>query len=292
MQLSWKQENQQALKNNYDEAMKDQDFHLLVDKLKISAKDGMKMTSQLENTVCELKNCQKCKGLFMCKSTYEGHISMPKLVNNRWQFSYTPCHYTKQMLEEKALKEKMATLNDWARMKDIDVSDKARVQVIKWLDSFFLNYRYAEFKKGLYLHGSFGSGKTFLISALFHELTFKKFVTTEILYFPEILRTLKNDWDLYEQKIQYYENVDLLCIDDIGAEKVSDWSRDEVLGTILQTRMNHKKTTFFTSNLSLEELEAHFKTNTSVEESLKARRIMERIKFLSEPIELISMNRR
>lgn len=142
------------------------------------------------------------------------------------------------------------------------------------------------------MHGNFGSGKTFLISALFHELEEKKNVTTQILYYPEILRTLKNDWDMYETKIKLYETVDLLCIDDIGAEKVSDWSRDEVLGTILQTRMNQNKTTFFTSNLTLEELESHFKMNSSMEEALKSRRIMERIKQLSTPMQLISENRR
>ena len=177
-------------------------------------------------------------------------------------------------------------------MKDIDVKDKNRVEVIKWLDQFYENFDFSKNMKGLYLHGSFGSGKSFLVSALFNELREKKNVTAEIIYFPEILRELKGDWELYESRMKRYQTIDILCIDDIGAEKVSEWSRDEVLGTILQTRMNHNLTTFFTSNLTLEELEKHFAFTDKSDERIKARRIMERIKQLTVDMELISENRR
>ena len=125
-----------------------------------------------------------------------------------------------------------------------------------------------------------------------NELKEKKNVMADIIYFPEILRELKGDWELYESRMKRYQTVDLLCIDDIGAEKVSEWSRDEVLGTILQTRMNHNLTTFFTSNLTLEELEKHFAFTDKSDERIKARRIMERIKQLTIDMELISENRR
>lgn len=36
-------------------------------------------------------------------------------------------------------------------------------------------------------------------------------------------------------------NSDLLLIDDIGAENNTPWARDEVLGSILQSRMDNKK---------------------------------------------------
>lgn len=68
--------------------------------------------------------------------------------------------------------------------------------------------------------------------------------------------------------------------------------RDEVLGTILQARMNRNLTTFFTSNLTLSELEKHFCMDDSSEEKIKSRRIMERIKQLALDTEMISENRR
>ena len=50
--------------------------------------------------------------------------------------------------------------------------------------------------------------------------------------------------------------------------------------------------TFFTSNLNLEELENHLLIKDTAEEKIKARRIMERIKQLSEYLELFGENRR
>jgi primosomal protein DnaI len=68
------------------------------------------------------------------------------------------------------------------------------------------------------------------------------------------------------------------------------WGRDEVLEPLLHYRMNENLPTFFTSNLSLEELEKHFViTNTTID-MINARRIIERIKKLSMPIELVSKN--
>ena len=85
---------------------------------------------------------------------------------------------------------------------------------------------------------------------------------------------------------------DLLLIDDIGAESVTSWSRDEILSTILQYRMDEKLPTFFTSNLTIDELEAHLSETKESIDKVKARRIIERIKQLTDDIEIISVNRR
>jgi len=81
-------------------------------------------------------------------------------------------------------------------------------------------------------------------------------------------------------------------LDDIGAENLTAWSRDEVLGPILQYRMDEKLPTFFTSNLNLEELEMHLSISSSGVDKIKARRIIERIKEVSIPMKLESKNRR
>ena len=284
--------NEEKLEKSFTDACSNENFVKLVKKLKLSKEEALKITSKLEDCALELNNCQNCLGLSTCKNAYNGHVKMPKKENNQVYFTYLPCKYLKKRYEEENIKNQKLKEQVLARMKDIDFSDKKRAKVIKWLDEFFENFNFKESPKGLYLYGNFGCGKTFLISALLNELKYQKQVNCEIVYFPELLRTLKNDWDLYEDKINLYEKVDILCIDDIGAEKVSDWGRDEVLGTILQTRMNQNKTTFFTSNLSLEELESHFKASNSVDDKLKSRRIMERIKQLSIPMELISENKR
>ena len=81
-------------------------------------------------------------------------------------------------------------------------------------------------------------------------------------------------------------------LDDIGAENVTNWGRDEILGTILQYRMDNHLTTFFTSNLDINELEKHLSITKDNMDMVKARRIIERIKQLTIDMELISKNRR
>ena len=292
MEITFKNDRQNTLRKNYEEALKQPDFIRLVKKLKLTDEEAMKKTTKLLDTLEELSHCKNCKGLYACQNAYRGHVSILEKTPEGIYGTYLPCKYTKKEWLAKSAKKDEENELLKARMKDIDVKDKKRVGVIKWLDAFYENFDFSKNMKGLYLHGSFGSGKTFLISALLNELKEKKNVETEIIYFPEVLRELKGDWELYEARMKKYQTIDILCIDDLGAEKVSEWSRDEVLGTILQSRMNHNLTTFFTSNLDLKELERHFLTNDKSDERIKARRIMERIKQLSIEMELISENRR
>lgn len=263
----------------------------LIKKLKIPKDDAMRNLSSLEDTIEELNHCSHCSNLNACKNHIKGYVYYPSMEESRLTFNYIPCKKMQKYTED--LKQKDASYElENARMKDIDLKDKNRIEVIKWLKNFYDNYDILKTNKGLYLHGSFGSGKSFLIAALLNELKVKKDVKYEMIYFPELLRTLKDDFNSLDSKIRYLCNVEILAIDDIGAEKVSDWSRDEVLGTILQSRMNNHLTTFFTSNLTIDELEKHLAYTKNSEDILKARRVIERIKQLTDELPLISKNRR
>ena len=117
-----------------------------------------------------------------------------------------------------------------------------------------------------------------------------------MMYYPEMLNKLKSTFDnISESFNETFESVktcDILLLDDIGAETVTNWSRDEILGSLLQYRMEHNLTTFFTSNLNIEELETHLSLIKNNTDKVKARRIIERIKQLTDDLELISKNRR
>lgn len=282
-----------ALNANFMEASKDKAFCKLITSIGVNEDVAKKYTSRLQDTINELNNCKDCKGLYECQNEVEGHVNYPeKDYYDNIIFNLKPCKYYKECLKnQKCLNcDHNNSLN--ARMKDIDYEDKKRIKLINWVVKFYEKYDPYKGLKGLYLNGSFGSGKTFIISALFNELRLVKKASTEIVYYPELLRKLKDDWNLYQEQIDYLENVDLLLLDDIGAEKVTEWGRDEVLGTILQYRMNNGKTTFFTSNLTISELENHLSVTKESSDLVKARRIIERINQLTENITLISDNRR
>ena len=167
--------------------------------------------------------------------------------------------------------------------------DEFRDTIIK---DFIDEYNNNKHPKGLYLHGSFGSGKTYLIASLFNELA-KKNIKSTLVYFPDFLVTLKSSFQTdYAEKFNYIKKTPLLLIDDIGAENCSNWSRDEVLGPILQYRMENNLPTFFTSNLTIDELEKSFSITQTGVDKIKAGRIIERIKYLTIQKELISKDRR
>lgn len=280
------------LEKELEKSLKDESFSKLIKRLKITKDDALKNNSRLLDTVEELKHCENCKGLYMCKNKVEGHVLYPNNNEKTLKFLYTPCRYQNEFV--KKMNEKEESIDDIknASMKNIFTDDKNRLPVIKWLKKFYDEYEITNSLKGLYLHGSFGSGKTYLIAALLNELAHAKNANVEIIYFPELLRNLKEDFSLVEDKLRYLQTIDILLIDDIGAENVTNWGRDEILGTILQYRMIHKKATFFTSNLNINELEGHLSITKDSEDKVKARRIIERIKQLTDDIELVSANRR
>lgn len=276
----------------YKSNLKDATFRELVSKNKISEEVGALYNSGLEDSTRELKNCHECKGIYECKNKVVGHYLYPHVFDKVIDFVYVPCKFKKD--QDRLIKLKNTASKELlnARFINIDVKDKNRVKLIRWIKKFYDDYAIYKDMKGLYLHGTFGSGKSYLIYALLNELNINKKVDFEALYFPDLLKNLKEDWDSYGEKMERYASVPILLLDDIGAEQVSEWGRDEVLGTILQKRMNNHLTTFFTSNLSIEELEIMLSSTKSSLDKVKARRIIERVKQLTEDMELITDNKR
>lgn len=284
-----------ALLKSYIEASKDDDFVKLVNKIGASEEIALKYTSKLENTVTELNHCKNCKHINECKNKVCGCVNYPRVENGRIKFDYVACKYQQEIFK----KEKNSSITfeepiaiKEASLSEIDLTDKKRAAIIKWIKAFYKEYEKNKNIKGLYLHGSFGSGKSYMLAALLNELA-KNGTKATIIYYPEMLRVLKDSFnDDYEEKMRLLKTTDILMIDDIGAESVTPWCRDEVLGTILQYRMDSKLPTFFTSNLNLEELETHLSMTKNGVDIVKAKRIIERIKQLTEDLELISENRR
>jgi len=288
------------LENDYQKKYdEDMTFRKIANSVDLPTQTLMKYTTKFEVSACEMNNCKKCKNILECKNEISGYIYYPEKNGEIVEFSYRPCKYKKELDEQNKYLDNIYYFdmpNDIknASMKSIDTKDKNRFPVIKWINEFINDTLSETYHKGLYLNGNFGCGKTYLISAMLNELA-KKEKKVAIIYYPEFLRSLKEsfyDQEEFKRKFNYIKKVDLLLLDDIGAESVTEWSRDEILGTILQYRMEEKLPTFFTSNLTIEELEQHLSTTSKDVDIVKSRRIIERIKQLTENITMISENKR
>lgn len=151
------------------------------------------------------------------------------------------------------------------------------------------------FHKGLYLQGSYGVGKTYLLAVIANELA-KLGVQSTLLNFSEFAVEMKQAIasNSTGEKVDVIKKTPVLMIDDIGADYMGSWIRDDVLGVILQYRMQEQLPTFFSSNFSMLQLEKEhlMVTKEGNEEPMKAGRIMERIRYLSKEIKMVGNNRR
>ena len=117
-----------------------------------------------------------------------------------------------------------------------------------------------------------------------------------MVHFPSFVVEMRNSIKQNNtgDKLDVVKKAPILMLDDIGADSMTTWARDDILGVILEYRMQEELPTFFSSNFSMDELEhEHLAVNNrGEEEPVKASRIMERIKYLSREYEMIGANLR
>ena len=203
--------------------------------------------------------CEKCTDLSNCINIMNGFE--PELVLTRGLIDVEYAKCPSKLIDEdernvSRMIESMHMQKDVmeARLPDIDMNyDDSRLDVVgeakKFLKTLDETGKLPE--RGMYIHGPFGTGKSYILGAVANELA-KRRIRTVAVYVPEFLRDMKQsiqDQTLNE-KIDFVKKAQVLMLDDFGAETMSAWTRDEVLGTMLQYRMAEKLPTFFTSNFS------------------------------------------
>ena len=147
------------------------------------------------------------------------------------------------------------------RFRDADL-----VNCPKTIQDYFTEENYKT--KGLFIFGKVGTGKTYNAYALVKYLLAKS-LNARIVNLPSLLNIIRASFSKQEvfdsngdcesrfvknmSDIEKLINTHILVIDDIGAEKPSEWVA-ETLYYLINSRYENEKTTIFTSNLSLDEL--------------------------------------
>ncbi|MBN2982859.1 MULTISPECIES: ATP-binding protein [Cohnella] len=261
--------------------------------------------NRLHQCAAEYRNCKECPGLERCPNDMQGHYTRITCdqVNGRWQLydHKAACPKWTAYEQQEQLRRRITSLNanidfdadyDLEEMFDLDPERINAVhQMLAYIDR---TQEQGLQKKGLFLMGSFGTGKTYMAAFLLHKLA-KAGYSGVIVYMPEFVedaKALMMEPQKLKETLTLMKEADLLVFDDIGAENLSPWVRDHVLGAILNARMN-RKPTFYTSNHDFDSLERHFSfTHKEGEEMHKGQRLMDRIRPFVEVVHVRGRNHR
>lgn len=230
-----------------------------------------------------------------------GYIPQLVVSDHMIEISYAPSPETIAKQKSEQLARRVTTISmpkdiRNASLQNFDQSDQQRYDAFGRVVLFTDDYvKRQQFEPGYYIYGPFGVGKTYLLGALANDLADHNVLTT-LVHFPSFESEMKASIsdNSYLEKIDAVKKSQILMLDDIGAGTLSSWVRDEVLGVILEYRMQQQLPMFFSSNLSMDQLETEWlaHNNRGDEEPLKAKRLMQRIRFLSREVEMAGKNRR
>jgi len=262
--------------------------------------------NRLYQMTTEYRNCKACPGLAACPNDLQGHstgINCEQL-NGRWQLTdyKTPCSKWLANEQQERIRRRVTSLyvDKTALGENYDEEEMLRLDPNRAIAVDRLQ-EYVQTtivdglpKRGLYLQGDFGTGKTYMAGYLLHKLA-KEGYSGVIVYMPEFVEDVKAmmfDAPKLKETLTLMKETDLLVFDDIGAENLTPWVRDHVLGAILNHRMN-RKPTFYTSNHALDDLEKHFSfTHKEGEEMHKGQRLMDRVRPFVDVVHVRGRNHR
>lgn len=237
------------------------------------------------------KNCPLCQGLglylepfvkgslspelILCEcvknhcAVCESKGNPPYLVYDEELNKMLPCfcHDARTILKQIEIKVQEARIPLRYRYKflnslnlNIEDNNVSLLRAIDWANELILNYENPAYpKKGMYLTGTTGSGKTHIACSILNELivsyrTNCRYVKVSTDFLELLRASYQRESEFFgmareiEQEIY---KVDVLVIDDFGVQKDTEWALSK-LYDLIDYRYEQKKLTLLTSNQPLE----------------------------------------
>ena len=255
--------------------------------------------------IANSETCRKCPGLWACGNIPKGFMETIEMSGTSVSNILQQCRYLAEEESVVAHKKKylICDLSDKELKYSIETTDISREES-DYVDVFNLvaDWISHQPKQGLYLYGSFGTGKTYLAACITNRLA-KKGIKVAFVNIPQFFTRCRNsigaDYsnpdarDYVDNSIERLKRAEVVVLDDIGAENTTNWVRDDILLPVLDYRCANEKRTIFTSNLDLSELETKLAYNRSGhKDEIKAGRILSRIRAMAIPLEVPGNDRR
>lgn len=239
-----------------------------------------------------LQKCKHCQGLALCPQAKKGErveLNYDNLLTNDISYCdlYLKKHSNDQFINSYIYSDIPKDLYS-IRLENLKVSENESAVLLEKIVDIYQGKR----KKGLFIYGMMGVGKTYLSIALANSLVAKNYKVAFIKtnsFVTKMSNYIQVDSDYYDNIVSKISKCDYVIFDDIGSEIVTQFSRDRLLMSILDYRMENKLCTIFTSNCDKNYLLKYYSNNSN---SMNAKRLLERIDILSEDFCLEGTNKR
>lgn len=235
------------------------------------------------------------EGLLMCgKCNTRKQCVVEVFGKKRMPYCLCKCAQEKAEAEKAELErqKRMERINELRNMGFPDVEmknwtfindDQANAYVSEIARRYVSNFpKMLEKGKGLLFHGNVGSGKTYIAACIANALIDKGYPCL-VTNFPRLINTISG---MYEGKQQYIDGLnkfDLLVIDDLAAERDTEYM-NETVQNIIDNRYRCGKPLIVTTNLSIEEIKHP--------SDIKKQRTYSRLTEMCFYVQLISKDRR
>ena len=226
----------------------------------------------------------------VCHKRTERIISIPSLGINKNVRCICECRQKElEAIKEREWEEELrrrrtacfaeSNMANWTFEND-DMKNAKITSIMKNYVKNFLEFKQSG--RGLLLYGSVGSGKTYFAAAIANALIdegYRAFMTN----FAKIINQVQSTFEKRQEIIDSLNKYELLILDDLGAERNSEFMTEQVFN-IIDNRYRSGLPMIITTNLTAEDLKKPQDTEHS--------RIYDRILERCLPIEVSGASRR
>ena len=208
----------------------------------------------IERAERQLAECRNCNGQSCCRTSGNKYWQpVIRAIDGSLDVAQSRCKVGRQKDFIRKFREmKIPALYEDKTFEDYEETRDNREGV-----AMALWYVTEKPSANLYLYGGCGTGKTFLASLIAKEFI-KDSQTVIFGDVPQLLDEIKASFDTRARRssqdvLQYYNECDMLIMDDLGAGYMTGWSVG-ILYQIINGRLNAGKRLIVTSNFALNDL--------------------------------------
>ena len=234
----------------------------------------------INNFLSNNKSCINCSGMKNCNHFTKGHrYGIKRDDDNDLTDYFTICDYYKDYYVRKnnliyTTFNQDNILDESQKRFILDNPQLLGLEYIKKIIQIQNNDNVS----GVYLKVSNSKIRLKIIQSLAYNLLLNHKVS--IVKFSDLLKNIKSEFKTSgNETYNLLLDSEILIIDGLGNEAITTWSRDEILLSLLDNRLQNDKVTILCSEFSIEDLRKIYKIGYN--DDVKANQLVEKIKDIN-----------